>query len=428
MHAEREPVPEGGFVATARFLDCVHCGLCQTACPTYLELGTEQDSPRGRIHLMRALQEGRLPVDADAVRHLDLCLGCRGCETACPSGVRYGTLIEAARPWIEAHHRRPFHVRLRRRLTVAVLTTPHLLRALLAPLRLLDRIGVLGLARRTAGVRSLLAMLPDPLAARAAPAPETAAPEATGATVLLLVGCVMPELFGNTVRSTIAVLTANGCRVLVPPAGGCCGALALHAGDRARALAQARRTIAAFEAATPPGSTPPIVVNAAGCGALMKEYGALFADDPAWAARAATLASRVRDATEILSELPLRAPTAGAPARRIAYHDACHLAHGQGIRQAPRRLLAGLPGVTVVSMDDEDLCCGSAGHYNVMQPAMARRLVGRKVAAIRASGAEVVATANSGCALQLQAALRAAGSPVPVRHLLDLLADAYAHG
>ncbi len=425
-------IPAGGFAPTETFLDCVHCGLCHSACPTYVALGTEADSPRGRIHLMRALQEGQLPVDDEAVRHLDLCLGCRGCETACPSGVAYGTLIEAARPWIEARHRRPFGERWWRWSTIAVLTSPRVLRALLTPLRILEVVGVLALVRRVAGrlpaaLRSAVQLIPVPLTAPATLPAATIPVGDERTTVQLLGGCVMPELFGDTVRNTVAVLAANGCRVLVPDGQGCCGALALHAGDRTRALAQARRTLDAIAAATPAtGTPPPIVVNAAGCGALMKEYGALFADDPSRAALARTVAARVRDATELLAEIGLRAlPTTGMP-RRVAYHDPCHLAHAQGIRGAPRALLAAIPGITLVPMDDEDLCCGSAGHYNVTQPAMARTLVARKVAAIRASGADLVATANAGCALQLEAGLRAAGVDVPVRHVVDLLAEAYA--
>jgi len=430
---EHEAIPSGGFAPVASFLDCVHCGLCQSACPTYLALGTEADSPRGRIHLMRALQDGKLALDAEAVRHLDLCLGCRGCETACPSGVAYGELIEAARPWIEARHRRAPLERWRRRLTLEILTGPRMLRALLSPLRALEAARALRLVRRLAPrlprrLASLVRLLPSPLAPPARLPQVTAARASERAAVQLLAGCVMPELFGDTVRSTVAVLAANGCRVDVPPGQHCCGALALHAGDRERALSEARRTLDAIVVATPNGAAPPIIVNAAGCGALMKDYGTLFADDPERAADARTVAARVRDATELLAELRLRPPPSGGPARRVAYHDPCHLAHAQGVRSQPRALLAAIPGVTLVPMEDEDLCCGSAGHYNVMQPEMARRLVARKVAAIHASGAELVATANAGCVLQLEAGLRTAGLAVPVRHVLDLLAEAYGRG
>jgi glycolate oxidase iron-sulfur subunit len=427
-----EPVPAGGFVASATFLDCVHCGLCQSACPTYVALGTEADSPRGRIHLLHALQEGRLALDAEAVRHIDLCLGCRGCETACPSGVAYGELIEAARPWVESRFQRPLVERWRRRVTLTLLRSPGMLRAVLFPLRVLEALGVLALARRLAprlpdALAAAVRLLPAPLAAPASPPRETPPVGEERATVHVLAGCVMPELFGDTVRSTVAALAANGCRVVVPPAQGCCGALALHAGDRARALADARRTLDAFVAATPPTGAPPaIVVNAAGCGAFMKEWGAFFADDSLRAEAARAVASRVRDATEFLADLGVRVPGTPGPVRRVAYHDPCHLAHAQGVRRAPRDVLAAIPGIVLVPMDDEDLCCGSAGHYNVMQPAMARTLVARKVAAIRASGADLVATANAGCALQLEAGLRAAGSTVRVRHVLDLLAEASA--
>ncbi len=423
--AARDAVPPGGFVADAAFLDCVHCGLCHSACPTYVELGTEADSPRGRIHLMRALQDGTLPLDADAVRHLDLCLGCRGCETACPSGVRYGALIEAARPWIEERHRRGVGTRIRRRLALALLPHRTRLRVVLAPLHGLETVGVLAVARRLVRLlppswRYRMSLLPDPLPARAV-VPRRSPPDGEERLAVdLLVGCVMPELFGDTVRSTLAALARAGCAVRAPEGQGCCGALSLHAGDRATAERLARVNVDAFEPAA--GEPPrPIVVNAAGCGAMMKEYGALLAHDPRYAARAVRLAARVRDVTEILAESPPSMAAVPSRPRRVAYHDPCHLAHAQGIRDAPRALLAALPGVTVVPMADEDLCCGSAGHYNVMHPDLARRLVARKVEAIRASGAEVVATANAGCALQLEAGLRAAGVDVPVRHVVDLL-------
>jgi len=420
-----------GFAAATAFLECVHCGLCHSACPTYLELGTEADSPRGRIHLMAALQAGTLTLDAAAVRHLDLCLGCRGCETACPSGVQYGSLIEAARPWIEARYRRPLATRFRRRLALAVLPYRARLRLALAPLRLLERVGVLAAvgrlqSRLPARWRYRAHLLPKPLPPVAVVPIATPARGAERMHVQLLVGCVMPEMFGDTVRSTLDVLARNGCWVTAPADQRCCGALALHAGDRAAATRLARANVDAFQPAA--ATTIPLVVNAAGCGAMMKEYGDLLADDPAYAARAARLAARVEDATELLARVAPTAPPAALPPCRIAYHDPCHLAHAQGIRRQPRALLESIAGVTLVTMADEDLCCGSAGHYNVMHPDLAERLVARKVEAIRASGADVVATANSGCALQLEAGLRAAGVAVRVRHVLDILAEAYRRG
>ncbi|MBI3769640.1 MAG: 4Fe-4S dicluster domain-containing protein [Deltaproteobacteria bacterium] len=426
---EGAPLAGAGFAPEAAFLDCVHCGLCHSACPTYVELGTEADSPRGRIHLMHALQDGTLPLDAAAVQHLDLCLGCRGCETACPSGVHYGALIEAARPWIEERYRRPVTTRLRRGLALTILPYPRRLRLALAPLHFLERLGVLAVARTLlrqlpARWRYRASLLPDPLPAPAAVPLETPARGVERTCVQLLVGCVMPELFGDTVRSTLEVLARNGCRILAPADQVCCGALSLHAGDRATAVRLACANVDAFEPRAA-GPAIPLVVNASGCGAMMKEYAALLADEPAHAERAARLAARVEDATELLVRLPLAAPRAAAPARRVAYHDPCHLAHAQGVRQPPRALLASLPGVTLVSMADEDLCCGSAGHYNVMHPDLAARLAARKVEAMRASAVDVIATANAGCALQLEAGLRAAGVALRVRHVLDLLADAY---
>ncbi len=420
--------PREGFAPPRRFLDCVHCGLCHSACPTYLELGTEADSPRGRIHLLRALQEGILTLDRQAVAHLDLCLGCRGCESACPSGVRYGALIDAARPWIEARHRRSAGGRIRRWMALAVLPYPRRLRAALAPLRALERAGVLApahrlLARLPQRLRYLAGLLPERLGPFFCPPRETAPHGPERVRVQLLTGCVMPALFGETLRNTVTVLAANGCRIAVPAAQGCCGALSSHAGDRATAERLARANIDAF------GDAPddvPLIVNAAGCGAFMKEYGALLSHDAHYAAPAHRIAARVRDVSELLAGLPLYAPAGQLPERRVAYHDPCHLAHAQGVRQAPRDVLAAIPGVRLIPMESEDLCCGSAGHYNVMRPDMARRLVARKVAAIGASGAEIVATANAGCVLQLRAGLRALGVDTPVRHVVDLLAEAYA--
>ena len=414
------------FLPAEQLLDCVHCGLCHSACPTYVELGTEADSPRGRIHLMAALQDESCVLDEAVVRHLDLCLGCRGCETACPSGVRYGALIEAARPWIEARHRRPAMERIRRGVTLGVLPYRRRVAALLAPLRLLERWGLLG-RLRTLGercfpsLRYVLGLLPSPLV-RAVVPERLPAYGTSRLKARLLVGCVMPELFGATVENTVEVLRRVGATVLVPRRQGCCGALSLHAGDRETARRLARANIEAFESSDP---LAPIVVNAAGCGACLREYGELLADDPRYAARARRLAARVRDVTELVASGSLPPIPAATVSYRVAYHDPCHLAHAQGIREAPRSLVAAIPGYTLVPMDDEDLCCGSAGHYNVMQPAMARRLVTRKVAAIRASGVDLVATANAGCALQLEAGLRAEGLDIPVRHVVDLLADAY---
>ena len=419
-----EPAPGGSsrpaaqpqrFVAYERFLDCVHCGLCLSACPTYLDLGTEMDSPRGRIYLMRGLEDGTLPLSTDVVQHLDLCLGCRACETACPSGVRYGELIEGVRSFVEEHHQRPPLDRVRRRLITLVFPRPALLRHLLLPLRLLEVLGILPLLRRVSGTVAMLprlhgwARLPRLTPARTAPRYR----------VGLIEGCVAQVLFAATNRATVRVLARNGCDVSAPPAQTCCGALYLHAGDRHTALDCARRNIDAF-----PADLDAIIVNAAGCGAMLKEYGALLAGDPAYAERARAFSSKVRDVTEFLGAIPLAAPTRRIDAR-VTYHDACHLAHGQGVREAPRALLRQIPGLSLVELPDSDVCCGSAGSYSLTEPALARRFGERKAASIRTTGATLVAAANPGCVMQIQGALRRAGLDVTVRHPVELLDEAY---
>ncbi len=395
------------FVAAETLLACVHCGLCQSACPTYLELGTEADSPRGRIHLMRALEEGRLAPTPEVVRHLDLCLGCRACETACPSGVPYGELIEAARPWLERH--RPAPARVARRLLAAVLTTPWLRRALFFPARLLA-----GTPWRR-GPLAYAAALPRPR--RTARLPEVIEPDGPRrGTAVLLTGCVADTLFPDTNHATVALLRRAGVRVVVPRDQGCCGALPLHLGDRERAAALARR-LAATLAGT---GADWVVSNAAGCGALLREYRHLLPDDAA----AATVEARARDALALLAEvgLPLAREPLGCT---IAVHDPCHLAHGQGVRGEVRTLLAAVPGVRLVDLEESEICCGSAGTYNLTEPAMARRLLERKLGHVLASGAQVVAAANPGCLLQMRAGALARGLPVAVEHPIDLLARAH---
>lgn len=401
-----------------RFLDCVHCGLCLSACPTYLELGTEMDSPRGRIYLMRALEDGAVDCTPDVARHLDLCLGCRACETACPSGVRYGELIESARAFVEANHHRPLADRVRRRLITWAFPRPQRLRNLLAPLRLLELVGLLGLVRRVSATAAMLPRLGswEPLPER------TAAVGPERRQVGFVAGCVAQVLFARTNHATARVLARNGCAVLTPARQGCCGALYLHAGARDAARACARHNIDVFGP-----DLDAIVVNAAGCGVMLKQYGELLADDPAYAARARAFSARVRDVTEYLVALPL-VPPRGRIAARVTYHDACHLAHGQGVREAPRALLRRIPGVELVELPDADLCCGSAGSYNLTEPEMARRLGERKAATVRSTGATCVAAANPGCIMQIQAALDRAGVAVTVKHPVELLDEAYEDG
>jgi glycolate oxidase iron-sulfur subunit len=399
-------VPAKRFVETDKLLTCVHCGLCQSACPTYLELGTEADSPRGRIHLMRALEEGRLEPSGEVLRHLDLCLGCRACETACPSGVQYGALIEAARPWLERH--RPAPARLARRLVGTALTTPWLRRIVFSPARLAAGIPWAW------GWLSYAAALPR---RRRGALPAVVEPEGTPrGTAVLVTGCIADTLFHDTNHATAALLRRAGVRVVVPGSQGCCGALALHLGARARAAALARRLASTMSAT----GADWVVSNAAGCGALLREYDHLLPGDPA----ATTVAQRARDALELLAELGLPPARTTLP-RIVAVHDPCHLAHGQGVRAEVRTLLAAVPGVRLVDLPESDICCGSAGTYNLTERAMARRLLARKLAHVAASGAEVVAAANPGCLLQMRAGALARGMGVEVEHPIDLLARAH---
>jgi len=402
------------FVEREKLNTCVHCGLCLASCPTYVELGTEADSPRGRIHLMRALEDRTLEPTAEVIRHLDLCLGCRACETACPSGVPYGEIIEAARPFIEAHRRGL--ARWWRRLLAVGLTTPGLRRALFAPMRAVAGAADLGRAARALGVSGLAyaAALPR---GRSPRLPEVLEPEGPmRGTAVILTGCVADTLFPATNRSTALLLQRAGVRVVIPRRQGCCGALALHlgAGDRARALAHATvRMLAGVSADW-------IVTNAAGCGATLRGYGQLVENGEA-------VASRARDALGLLAELGLPPPSR-ALAATVAVHDPCHLAHGQGIRLEVRRLLSAIPGLRLVELEEADMCCGSAGTYNLTEPAMARRLLARKLGRIAATGADLVAAANPGCLMQIRAGAIMRGLPLRVEHPIDLLAAAQGLG
>lgn len=406
------------MIAADKLRDCVHCGLCLNACPTYLELGTEMDSPRGRIYLMEKLATHELSLSPDVVRHFDLCLGCRACESACPSGVRYGELIESARAHVEEHHHRGRWDALKRRLIAAVFPYPARLRLALAPLRLLERIGLLAWIRRYS---QAAAMLPDlthtPSASR------VAAPAGTPrGRVALFSGCVNQVLFDSTNAATERVLRRNRYEVETPAAQGCCGALHLHAGDEATAKRFAIANLSAFH-----GEIDAIVVNAAGCGAMLKDYGRLLADDPVWAGRAAALSACVKDISELLTPMTIDAPRAAMP-QRVTYHDACHLAHAQGVKAAPRALLGCIPGVELSELTEAEVCCGSAGSYNLTEPELSRRLGDRKAEHIAATGADCVAVGNPGCALQIRASLQRRGSGIQVLHPIELLDQAYSRG
>ncbi len=409
---------------------CVHCGLCLAYCPTFSELGTETDSPRGRIFLIKSLAEGRIPLTDSTVEHLSLCLDCRACETVCPAGVPYGQLIESAKAEIERQRPGGLARRAFRWMNFGLLlSNPRMLSLLAASLRLYQVTGLQRLARGS-GLLSLLpgslpaweALLPTmPRASERAPLPALIPAEGRRrARVALLTGCVQRVVFGAHNRATASVLAKNGCEVVVPREQGCCGALHAHGGDRAGALTLARKTIDAFDRA----GADAVIVNTSGCGAHMKGYWHLLADDPAYASRAVAFSRSVRDISEYLAQEPLRGPLQPVP-MTVTYHDPCHVVHGQKIQAEPRKLLAQIPGLRVVDLKEADWCCGSAGIYNLTQPEMAGRLLERKTNHVLATGAEAVITANPGCILQITQGLRARGSSVRVLHLVEVLNRAY---
>jgi glycolate oxidase iron-sulfur subunit len=424
---QRRAQPERDAQHEHDLMSCVHCGLCLPACPTYLETGSEADSPRGRLVLMRKMHEGSLsPADAGVTDHLDLCLGCRACETACPSGVPYGRILETARARIHAERVRPPLTDLSRRGLLDTLARPARLSVALRMAQATTGGGVPALAVRALSGDSAQpaqrTILPDVLAPALPPA-VTPAVGPKRARIGVLSGCAMRVLFGDVNADTVRVLAANGCEVLVNRRQGCCGALHGHNGLGDAAQDFARDLIDAF---SPFDGLDAVVVNSAGCGSQMKEYGQLLADDPAYAARARQFAAKMRDVCEWLDELGWVAPLAPGVGNEVVmtYHDACHLAHGQGVRDAPRRLLALLPDVRWVPLAESEVCCGSAGIYNLTEPDMARRLRSRKLDHILATGASVVATGNPGCLSWVTAGLEERGlSHVRVAHPVTLLAE-----
>jgi len=407
--------------------DCVHCGFCLTTCPTYVLWGEEMDSPRGRIHLMKQGLDGE-PMSETMVRHVDACLGCMACVTACPSGVRYDRLIEDTRAQVERRHPRPAGQRALRAAIFALFPYPRRLRLLRGPLRAYQSTGM----QRLVGRSGLLPRLAPALATLESLAPRlTRVPRpprrmpARGtrrAVVGVLTGCVQSAFFPDVNAATIRVLAAEGCDVVVPPAQGCCGALSAHNGREAQAQGFARRLIDTFARA----GVEHVVVNAAGCGSTMKEYADLLRDDPRYAGRAAAFAAQVRDLSEILVELGPVAPRHPLPVT-VAYHDACHLAHAQGVRVQPRALLAGIPGLEVREIADPEICCGSAGVWNVLNPGPAAELGDRKAADVLATGAQLLVTANPGCLMQVAAAVRRLGGEIALAHTARVL-DASIRG
>ncbi len=396
---------------------CVHCGFCLQACPTYLELGTETDSPRGRIALIDAVTSGRAKATPPLMGHLDLCLQCRACETACPSGVQYGRIMETARAELIESGARPRSWALRAAALRQILPHRRRIAAAMGALRLYERSPLRAVARRVLPMSMLQAEASLP----ALPKAGFRAPrQVAGLTrsVALLTGCVMPHLYPGAHEATVRVLNRLGYRAIMPRAQTCCGALSLHAGDRRTARELARENVDAFERA----GVEAIVVNSAGCGSTMKEYDELLHGDEEYAARAAAFATMTKDVLEFVAEHEL------GPLREVrvdvTYQDSCHLVHAQKVRTAPRRILAAIPGLHLREMAGPDRCCGSAGIYSIVQGEMSRRLLAGKMNDIEATRAGVIATANPGCMTQIEAGVRERGMDARVVHVIELLDDA----
>jgi len=407
---------------------CVHCGLCLNACPTYRELGVEMDSPRGRIYQMNAVANGA-PITASYVEHLDLCLACRGCETACPSGVPYGRLIEAARAEIEARRRPAWWERAAKKVVFERLLPSRAgLQAAGAALYLYQASGLQRLVRATGALKLL-----GKLAELEALSPQAEAPfffrnlgktfPATGERryrVAFLAGCIANVAFARLNEATVRVLARNGCEVVIPAAQNCCGALHVHSGLEEQARALARRNIDAVLG----GNFDAILTNAAGCGSTLKEYDHLLADEAGYAERAREFRRRMRDVNEFLASIGLN-PELGRLDAVATYQDSCHLAHGQQIRSAPRQLLQAIPGLKLREMRLADGCCGSAGIYNLVHNDMAMQILEKKMADVNATGASLIVTSNPGCMLQLAAGARLYGSGQRVLHVVEVLDESY---
>jgi len=444
---------------------CIHCGFCLPTCPTYAVLGVEMDSPRGRIYQMQAVAEGRLEISDDFIEHMNCCLGCRACETACPSGVQFGKLIEAAREQIhlevdtiapqegaDTHGSEEYESLLSPTTNVnnasiaakllrqfffgLMLPSRSVLTLVFAGLKLYQRSGLQTLVRRT-GLLDAVNALPTPFQGQLK-IPEALMDSATGAVIQqqlpeitpaigprryrvgMISGCIMDQIFRNINDATIRVLTANGCEVITPTQQICCGALHVHAGEAERGRALAKHNIDVFEQY----NCDAIIINSAGCGSTLKEYVHLLRDDPTYAERAQAFSEKVKDISEFLAGIELNRAM-GPVERTVTYHDACHLVHGQKIRQQPRQLLKAIPGIKLVDLKEADWCCGSAGIYNISNQEMGHELLERKMNNVSATNASVLATGNPGCMMQIAMGVRERGLDMTVMHPVQLLDEAY---
>ena len=403
--------------------DCVHCGFCLDSCPTYVLWGNEADSPRGRIVLIGEGLKAGAEMSDEMVIHFDRCLGCMACVTSCPSGVRYDRLIERVRPQVERHHERTRSERALRWLLFETLPHPKRLRALVLLLAASRKLGVERLPERVSALAKVAPRAPLHAAREAALPERTPAVGKRRGRVGLLLGCVQRVFYPQVHRATIHALAAEGYEVIAPAMPECCGALEFHAGEEPAAITRARATIAAFATASGTAGLDHIVVNAAGCGSAMKEYGELLGTPEAH-----EFSARVCDVCELLGSVEPQAPRGPIPAR-VVYHDACHLAHAQGVRVPPRTLLESIPQLELLEVAlERDVCCGSAGIYNLVAPEAAAELGVRKARNLLATGAELIAAANPGCAAQLDRHLRDLGHPLPIRHPVELLSQSIAAG
>tara|TARA_B000000460_G_scaffold73939_1_gene51104 strand:- start:688 stop:2013 length:1326 start_codon:yes stop_codon:yes gene_type:complete len=409
---------------------CVHCGLCLSSCPTYVETGLEMESPRGRLSLMKAVNEGRVAITPRIVSHWEMCLQCRACEAVCPSGVPYGRIMERTRSQVRsAGLQGPELRRLGRFLLNSALPSPKKLKMGAYFIRVYQQLGIQKLVRLShmlylvpGGIAKLEAQLP-PLSRRFfGPSDDTHLSQGEKKmTVALLSGCVMPLMQGPTMEATVRVLTRNGCDVVVPNGQGCCGALNTHAGDLENSRDMARSNIDSLMTA----GVEQIITSSAGCGSSMKEYAELLKDDPEYREKAARFSHMTQDVTEFLVSLPFRAPTSTIN-RRVTYQDPCHLAHAQRITAAPRIILSAIPGLELIEMENSALCCGGAGIYSSIQPALSKRLLKRKMDTIDATSTQEVITANPGCMMQIEMGLKSRKKDGRVRHVVDILDEAYA--
>jgi glycolate oxidase iron-sulfur subunit len=419
---EQQRALAGPFTPTDDDLSrCVRCGFCLPHCPTYVETGLEAESPRGRLYIIKALADGLIEPTPAALGHLDMCLQCRNCEAVCPSGVPYGHIMEGARAEVLRTERAPLSWKLRALFLREIVARPTRLRAVALGLRLYQRSGLRDLVERIPMLRDCAILAPAIHERWFRETGLIARPQGpTRMRVGLLSGCIMPLAYGRVHRATARALAGNGCEVIVPAAQVCCGALHAHNGDRRTAVELARRNVDAFLDA----GVDAVVVNSAGCGAVMKEYGQLLAEDPRYRDSAKRFASLVWDVNEFLAALPFQPPRSRLTIR-VTYQDSCHLAHAQRIAEAPRQILKSIPSLELVEMEHADRCCGSAGVYSLTQATMSLALLNSKMAEFQRTGAQYLATANPGCMTHLEAGLRRHRLPGRVVHVVELLDRAY---